>query len=275
MKQIDANSAPAPFICAREQKSSLEQAVAKVGKNDTPAAPADMATANVEEIDEEEQKESVASGKRTDAGGASGKAPSQRAASSSVGSAADASDESSEEAMEDSVSVPGTALKGKPPRPVVKRQENHSTQQFVDPSDGQTEPSQEGQSNSLSRESIGDTEADGSDSPTPKSFGRHARKAGSEENDIGSDDQNAESQAEQVDERIIGIGDRAYYLAMAAALANTILRPGAKKRVPLLPVLKPTSHAECRRRCGSDGFCDPSSELGCGGQYCPGLSDRL
>ncbi|WP_211923327.1 hypothetical protein, partial [Duganella radicis] len=46
------------------------------------------------------------------------------------------------------------------------------------------------------------------------------------------------------------------------------LRPPKLARPGLLPALRPKSRADCERRCGSDGFCDPSDPLGCGGVHC-------
>jgi hypothetical protein len=75
---------------------------------------------------------------------------------------------------------------------------------------------------------------------------------------------------------IPGVSDRVHYLAMAAISVFPGLRPGAKKRESTLqPVGRPASRSECERRCGSDGFCDPSSKFGCGGEYCGYLHERL
>lgn len=46
------------------------------------------------------------------------------------------------------------------------------------------------------------------------------------------------------------------------------LRQPKMNRSGALPALRPKSRAECERRCGSDGFCDPSDPLGCGGLHC-------
>lgn len=65
-----------------------------------------------------------------------------------------------------------------------------------------------------------------------------------------------------------GIGDRVPYLAMVAGAATPTLRPPKMARTSSVKPLRPKSRADCQRRCGSDGFCDPSSELGCGGVHC-------
>jgi hypothetical protein len=65
-----------------------------------------------------------------------------------------------------------------------------------------------------------------------------------------------------------GIDDRVPYLALTAGAATPTLRPPKMASTSTVKPLLPKSRAECRRRCGSDGFCDPSSELGCGGVHC-------
>ncbi|HWW05979.1 hypothetical protein [Collimonas sp.] len=77
------------------------------------------------------------------------------------------------------------------------------------------------------------------------------------------------------DETIIGSGDRAHHLAMIAITATPPLRRAAPEKPRSLPSLRPSSRAECGRRCGADGFCDPSSEFGCGGEYCVHLHESL
>ncbi|MET3133324.1 hypothetical protein AAKU55_003614 [Oxalobacteraceae bacterium GrIS 1.11] len=69
--------------------------------------------------------------------------------------------------------------------------------------------------------------------------------------------------------------DRVLYLAMVAAPAMATLRQPLAGKFPALPAIKPRTKAECTRRCGTDGFCDPSSPLGCGGEYCQAMPDRL
>jgi hypothetical protein len=86
---------------------------------------------------------------------------------------------------------------------------------------------------------------------------------------LGADD-------ERPNPAIPGVSDRVHYLAMAAISVFPGLRPGAKKRESTLqPVGRPASRSECERRCGSDGFCDPSSKFGCGGEHCGYLHERL
>ncbi|MBC7501429.1 MAG: hypothetical protein H7315_13160 [Herminiimonas sp.] len=65
-----------------------------------------------------------------------------------------------------------------------------------------------------------------------------------------------------------GRADRALYLAMVAATATDLLRSPKATSSDLLPKIPPASRSECQRRCGMDGFCDPSSLLGCGGEHC-------
>jgi len=72
---------------------------------------------------------------------------------------------------------------------------------------------------------------------------------------------------ERADETIIGSGDRAHHLALKSSLVIYPPLPLRPARTSL-PPLRPTSRAQCQRRCGKAGFCDPSSELGCGGEYC-------
>jgi len=67
---------------------------------------------------------------------------------------------------------------------------------------------------------------------------------------------------------IAGHDDRMHYLAMVATAGIALLRAPTMAAPSLLPAVRAQSKAECTRRCGSDGFCDPSSELGCGGEHC-------
>jgi hypothetical protein len=61
---------------------------------------------------------------------------------------------------------------------------------------------------------------------------------------------------------------RTEYLAMVAAPGSTTLAPPQLGKTNGLRALRPKSRIECERRCGSDGFCDPSDERGCGGKLC-------
>ncbi|RJF96898.1 hypothetical protein D3870_21220 [Noviherbaspirillum cavernae] len=61
---------------------------------------------------------------------------------------------------------------------------------------------------------------------------------------------------------------RVEYLAMVAAPGSTTLAPPQLGKTTGLRALRPKSRVECERRCGSDGFCDPSDAHGCGGEYC-------
>jgi len=68
--------------------------------------------------------------------------------------------------------------------------------------------------------------------------------------------------------RIIGSGDRAHHLALAPGATRHEARRPASGRESLVLPLRPESRVECQRRCGKAGFCDPASDLGCGGEYC-------
>lgn len=63
-------------------------------------------------------------------------------------------------------------------------------------------------------------------------------------------------------------GDRLHRVAVVADVFVLPLRPPRLERQSKLPALRPKSKADCERRCGSDGFCDPSDPLGCGGMHC-------
>lgn len=71
------------------------------------------------------------------------------------------------------------------------------------------------------------------------------------------------------------IGDRLHRVAVVAHLFLQDLRQPKMKKTGLLPPVKPKSKADCQRRCGSDGFCDPTDPLGCGGVYCGKSGDML
>ncbi|SFV13944.1 hypothetical protein [Pseudoduganella namucuonensis] len=70
-------------------------------------------------------------------------------------------------------------------------------------------------------------------------------------------------------------GDRLHRVAVVADTFIEPLRPPKMDRPGSLPALRPKSKAECERRCGSDGFCDPSAPLGCGGVHCGRRHDIL
>ncbi|MFC7518725.1 hypothetical protein ACFQUU_27310 [Herbaspirillum sp. GCM10030257] len=61
---------------------------------------------------------------------------------------------------------------------------------------------------------------------------------------------------------------RVEYLAMVAVPGGTTLASPQLGKTTGLRALRPKSRVECERRCGSDGFCDPSDERGCGGEFC-------
>jgi hypothetical protein len=70
-------------------------------------------------------------------------------------------------------------------------------------------------------------------------------------------------------------GDRLHRVAVVANTFTEPLRPPKMARPSTLAALRPKSKAECERRCGSDGFCDPSDLLGCGGVHCGQPRDIL
>lgn len=70
-------------------------------------------------------------------------------------------------------------------------------------------------------------------------------------------------------ENVVGGGqDRMHHLAMVPGSTVPPLRMRTPGRTNTLGPARPGSRVECMRRCGSDGFCDPSSPSGCGGEYC-------
>lgn len=74
---------------------------------------------------------------------------------------------------------------------------------------------------------------------------------------------------------IIGVGDRAHHMALKLGHVTVAPRQAPVGRPVPLPRLPPSSRAECQRRCGTAGFCDPSSDLGCGGEYCASRYEPL
>lgn len=70
------------------------------------------------------------------------------------------------------------------------------------------------------------------------------------------------------DDTIAGSTDRAHHLSLKFAHVAVAPRQPTPGAAPLVAPRQPLSRAECRRRCGKGGFCDPASELGCGGEYC-------
>ena len=69
-------------------------------------------------------------------------------------------------------------------------------------------------------------------------------------------------------EPLVDSGDKLHRVAVVADTYIVPLRPPRLGRVGLVPALRPKSRAECERRCGSEGFCDPSDPIGCGGLHC-------
>lgn len=88
----------------------------------------------------------------------------------------------------------------------------------------------------------------------------------------GNDDPAASS---GINELISGVTDRLHHLAMIALPGKFSLRGLPVSKSINLRVLKPTSRVDCENRCGGNGFCDPSSEHGCGGEFCNRKSDGL
>jgi hypothetical protein len=88
---------------------------------------------------------------------------------------------------------------------------------------------------------------------------------GGNKNDSGSAD------------NVVGGGgeDRMGYLAMVAATCAPPLRMSQAERARGVTAARPRSRIECMRRFGNDGFCDPSSESGRGGEYCLAGSDLV
>jgi hypothetical protein len=75
-------------------------------------------------------------------------------------------------------------------------------------------------------------------------------------------------EAAPADNLVGGGEDRMRYLAMVAATSVPPLRMSPAERERAITAARPRSRIECMRRCGSNGFCDPSSPSGCGGEYC-------
>jgi hypothetical protein len=80
---------------------------------------------------------------------------------------------------------------------------------------------------------------------------------------------------EPVDHAIAGVGDRAHHMALKVSHVVVAPRQAPVGRPQPLPRLRPSSRADCQRRCGTAGFCDPSSDLGCGGEYCASRYEPL
>jgi hypothetical protein len=73
---------------------------------------------------------------------------------------------------------------------------------------------------------------------------------------------------------IVGVADRASWLAMVAVPGTVLLRPPQLGKRPLIAASKPVTRAECERRCRQHGSCDPSDKAGCGGVLC-GATDAM
>lgn len=70
-------------------------------------------------------------------------------------------------------------------------------------------------------------------------------------------------------------GDRLHRVAVVAHLWLQELRAPRMKSGSSISAARPKSRAECQRRCGHDGFCDPSDPHGCGGVHCGHKGDML
>ena len=70
-------------------------------------------------------------------------------------------------------------------------------------------------------------------------------------------------------------GDRLHRIAVVAHLQLQELRAPRPGRASLVNAAPPKNRAACLRRCGHDGFCDPSDPLGCGGVHCGQTHDML
>lgn len=108
------------------------------------------------------------------------------------------------------------------------------------------------------------SEAESHDLRPKKSHNKE--RTGDQDRNIGSTVEEAEWT--QPGTGITGDGECAYYLAMVGGTGTSLLRAPNMAKQNALPAVKPWSKAECKRRCGADGFCDPSSALGCGGEHC-------
>jgi hypothetical protein len=84
-----------------------------------------------------------------------------------------------------------------------------------------------------------------------------------------------ESGAAMLDDTIAGSSDRAHQHALKLGRATPPLRQAVPGRTPALPPLRPSSRADCQRRCGTAGFCDPASAFGCGGEFCANRYEPL
>ena len=69
-------------------------------------------------------------------------------------------------------------------------------------------------------------------------------------------------------EPLLDSGDKLHRVAVVADIYLLPLHPPRLGRAGTVPALRPKSRAECERRCGSEGFCDPSDPIGCGGVHC-------
>jgi hypothetical protein len=95
---------------------------------------------------------------------------------------------------------------------------------------------------------------------------RDPRQAQQDDQIAAPANQEPEASSQQVG--LPGVDDRIPWMALTVGAAIPTLRPPQLATPKATRALKPNSRAECQQRCGSDGFCDPSSELGCGGMHC-------
>lgn len=83
------------------------------------------------------------------------------------------------------------------------------------------------------------------------------------------------SRATRTDYLVGGGEDRMHHLAMVAGSPVPPPRMAVPGRPRTPAPVRPASRIDCMRRCGSDGFCDPSSASGCGGEYCLAGRDQV
>ncbi|MGI4846687.1 MAG: hypothetical protein ACRYGK_00880 [Janthinobacterium lividum] len=108
---------------------------------------------------------------------------------------------------------------------------------------------------------------DGGLMPERRKRSRHSRHGADEEGDAGLGALFAFDDDERESNVINGVGDRSAHLALKHGATQLAARIDYPAR-PVLDKSLPASRAACERRCGSDGFCDPSNPLGCGGLHC-------
>ncbi|WP_156425840.1 hypothetical protein [Herbaspirillum rubrisubalbicans] len=181
--------------------------------------------------------------------------------------------------------TPATAREGLPRRMVKATLSHTSTRALVTGKNGSDTSTPMVQSVSVSSlsctvqmEIIGDASAAAGPSsvaPGGGSAGRGDLLLGEDES-LGDDTvgvANGCSERAAGAEVIVGSGDRAPHLALKYAQVSVRLHPPRAVTPPLIAPGAALSPSQRQRRCLHSGFCDPSSPLGCGGQYCDLLPD--